>query len=281
MTGPIRIATVAAHFGRDLEFGLRRIEQFLDDARRAGASVAVFPDATLGGSHIGFDRTGAEDLPPALEPGDPYLPKIARLAGEMVVCIGYHEAADDGKRYSSAVCLTGDGVLGTHRKVHLPMGEPAAFSAGDRFAAFDTPVGRFGMMIDYDKVFPESARSLALDGARIVACLSAWAASRGRTSEVRDRQARLFDLYDCARAAENQVVLVSSNQTGSLQGVRFVGQAKIVDAGGIVRARTGSRPAIAVAELDIDGGIPGARYRARHLDERKPGSYLAGCRTTS
>lgn len=41
----------------------------------------------------------------------------------------------------------------------------------------DTPVGRLGLLIDYDKTFPEAARSLALDGAQILACLSAWPTS--------------------------------------------------------------------------------------------------------
>jgi predicted amidohydrolase len=47
--------------------------------------------------------------------------------------------------------VNGDGVLGTHRKVHLPAGEIAAYQAGNGFAAFDTPIGRLGMLIDYDK----------------------------------------------------------------------------------------------------------------------------------
>ena len=34
------------------------------------------------------------------------------------------------------------------------------------FAAFDTPVGRMGMLICYDKAFPEAARSLAVRGRR-------------------------------------------------------------------------------------------------------------------
>ena len=98
----------------------------------------------------------------------------------MVVCFGYAEAATaDGRdrRYNSAVCVTGDGVLGRHRKVHQPAGESLVYAAGDAFAAFDTPVGRMGMLIDYDKTFPEAARSLALDGATVLACLSAWPAS--------------------------------------------------------------------------------------------------------
>lgn len=275
MTSLLRIATVAAHFGPDLEFAMRRIGSFVEDARRAGASVLVFPDGTLGGAHLTLARTGRDALPPALGPDDAYLHRVAGIAAEMVVCVGYHEAADDGNWYSAAVCVTGDGVLGRHRKVHQPSGEPSIHAAGDRFAAFDTPVGRFGMVIDYDKVFPESVRTLALDGARMVACLSAWPAGGKRTTESRDRQARLFDLYDCARAAENQIVFVSANQTGSLHGARFVGQAKVVDPAGVIRARTGARPAFAVAELDLDAQPTGARHAPRHLDERRPASYAS------
>ena len=55
-----------------------------------------------------------------------------------------------------------------------------------------------------------------------------------RSDRIRnDRQAHLFDLYDCARAAENQVFVVSSNQTGVMGSLRFLGQAKVVGPGGV------------------------------------------------
>ena len=50
-------------------------------------------------------------------------------------------------------------MLGRHRKVHLPAGEAAAYHARVTGSPpFDTPVGRMGMLIDYDKTFPEAAR---------------------------------------------------------------------------------------------------------------------------
>jgi predicted amidohydrolase len=166
-------------------------------------------------------------------------------------------------------------VLGRHRKVHLPAGEAAAYRAGDRFAAFDTPLGRLGMMIDYDKTFPEAARALAIDGAQVLACLSAWPASITNRAPrlAQDRQSRLFDLYDCARAAENQVVMVSANQTGSMGGLRFLGQAKVVGPAGNVLARTWAKAGLAVAELDLAGEVAKARRVLRHLDERRPAAY--------
>jgi len=178
----IRVAGVAAAFGRDLAFDLARITGIVDHARRAGVALLVLPDAALGGYLADLHDPDPDALPPALAPDDPLLSKVAAAAADMVVCLGYCEAGPDGRRYNSAVCLTGDGPLGSHRKVHQPAGESAAYAPGDAFRAFDTPVGRLGMLIDYDKTFPESARTLALDGAEILACLSAWPTSIPGTS---------------------------------------------------------------------------------------------------
>jgi len=270
----IRLAAAAAHFGRDLEFGFGRIAKLIGDARACGAALLVLPDAALGGYLADLRHPDPDALPPALKPDDPLLGRVVVEAAEMVVCLGYCESNGDD-RYNAAVCVTGDGVLGRHRKVHLPAGETIAYRPGDGFTAFDTPVGRIGMLIDYDKTFPESARSLALDGAQIIACLSAWPASiTNRAPKIaQDRQSRLFDLYDCARAAENQVVLVSANQTGSMGGLRFLGQAKVVGPAGNILARTWGKAGLAVAELDVAAEIAAARRVLWHLDERRPDNY--------
>jgi predicted amidohydrolase len=274
--GVIRIGAVAAHFGRDLDFDLQRIATLIEHARTSGVSLLVLPDAALGGYLADLRHPDPEALPPALEVDGPELGKVAALAAEMVVCLGFCEAEGD-VRYNAAVCVTGDGVLGRHRKVHQPAGESAAYAPGERFDAFDTPVGRVGMLIDYDKTFPESARTLAVDGAEVLACLSAWPTSITNRAPrmAQDRQSRLFDLYDQARAAENQVVLASSNQTGAMGGMRFLGQAKVVGPGGDILARTWAKAGIAVAELDVQAEITTARRVLKHLDERKPEVYTA------
>ncbi|MGH3871932.1 MAG: carbon-nitrogen hydrolase family protein [Pseudonocardiaceae bacterium] len=273
----IRIGAVAAKFGRDLDFDLQRIATLIEHARQSSVALLVLPDAALGGYLTDLCRPDPNTLPPALALDDPHIRKVVALAAEMVVCLGFCEA-DGDRRYNTALCIHGDGVLGHHRKVHQPAGESIAYSAGERFAAFDTPVGRIGMLIDYDKTFPESARTLALDGAEILACLSAWPASLTNRAPrmAQDRQARLFDLYDQARAAENQVVLASANQTGVLGELRFLGQAKVVGPGGEILARTWSKAGIATAELDVAAEIAKARRVLRHLDERRPGAYRPG-----
>ena len=198
-------------------------------ARAQDADLLVLPHAVLGGYLDSLTPAADHDLPPTFTRDHPVFERLCQLAGGLVVCLGYAEQVG-AARYNSTVAVHGDGVLGRHRKVHLPPGEAVVYAAGDSFTAFDTPVGRLGMLVDYDQTFPEAARGLALDGAQVLVVLSAWPASvtRRAATLVNDRQARLFELYSCARAAENQVVVVASNLTGSSGSLQFLGQAKVV-----------------------------------------------------
>lgn len=275
------MGAVAAHFGRDLDRTLAKLPGMIAQARERSVDLLVLPDATLGGYLLDMHHPGPDDLPPSVELDGPEVARVAELAGDMTVCFGIAERAVDGGRelrYNTAVCVHGGAVIGTHRKVHLPLGESEAYLPGSDFTAFDTPVGRLGMLIDFDKTFPESARSLALDGAEVLACLSAWPASvTDRSDRIRnDRQAHLFDLYDCARAAENQVYLVSSNQTGVLGGLRFLGQAKIVDPAGEIIAKTWAKGGLALASADVGASVSRARRTMNHLRDRAEHAYHRG-----
>ncbi|MCK9875820.1 carbon-nitrogen hydrolase family protein [Frankia sp. Ag45/Mut15] len=283
----ITVAAVAAEFGRDLSAAFARIETLLEAARDRGASLVVLPEAALGGYLTALDSPApaasddlvdeASVLPPALDIDGPELRRLAALAGDLVVAVGLCES-DGAARYNTAVALHGGGVLGVHRKVHQPLGEGASYRAGDSFAAFDTPVGRLGMLICYDKAFPEAARALAVDGAQIVACLSAWPAARTFAAPdlTQDRWTRRFDLFDRARALENQVLWVSSNQAGTFGSLRFVASAKVVDAGGDILATTGTAPGVAYATVDLDDMLSAARASMFHLRDRRPDAYPAG-----
>jgi N-carbamoylputrescine amidase len=269
------VAAVSAPFGRDVERCLQRIELDVARARARGADLVVFPEAALGGYlYEPVDPTAQLEPPPALRRDGPEIERLIRAAGDTVVCVGYSEAGDEGV-YSSAVCVSGDGVLGHHRKVHLPPAERGHYLPGDRFAAFDTPVGRMGMLICYDKVFPESARELSLSGAVIVASLAAWPVCRVRPAArvSRDRQVLHFNLLDQTRAFENQVVWASANLCGSFGRLRFPGQAKVVDPEGRVLARTGTRSGMALATIDAAAATAVSRSQLSHLDDRRPAAY--------
>lgn len=278
----VTLAAAAASFGRDLEENYRTIEQLVAEAAARGADLLALPEAAIGGylSSLGGpeDASRPDSLPPAIRLDGPELDRVRSLAGDLVVVLGICEAAgpaDDPMRFNTVVALTRDRILGVHRKVHQPLGENMSYAAGEAFTAFDTPVGRLGLMICYDKAFPEGARTLALQGAQIIVCVSAWPAARtaGATDLAEDRWTRRFRLFDQARALENQVVWVASNQSGTFHSLRFVSSAAVIGPGGDVLADTGVQAGLAVATVDVEQALATARRAMFHLRDRRPDAY--------
>lgn len=275
---PLTIAAVAAPFDRDIEAAFDRIESLLADARAAGARLVVLPEAAIGGYVADLAVGGRVDPPPALDPVGPEIERLVKLAGDdLVVCAGFCEAAPEG-RYNAAVAVGGGDVLSLYRKVHQPLAEGTAYRAGAALDAFDTPVGRMGLLICWDKGFAEAARTLALDGAEIIACLSAWPASRTNRAATLDddRWTHRFDLFDRSRALDNQLVWVASNQTGSFGSLDFVGNAKVVGPGGDILATTGVDAGMAVATVDVAAELAAHRQGMCNLRDRRPDVYRLG-----
>jgi len=104
---------------------------------------------------------------------------------------------------------------------------------------------------------------------------SAWPGSRTHPAAdlAEDRWKRRFDLFDRARALENQIVWLSANQSGTFGDLRFVASAKVVDPGGEILADTGVAEGMAVAELDVGEALATARRSMGHLADRRPEAY--------
>jgi len=97
-----------------------------------------------------------------------FLKKIANLTNAVIV--GGFVEKDDNKIYNSAMLVSKTDVIGVYRKVHLYYKEKLWFSPGDKkLKVYEINNFKVGMMICFDWIFPETARSLALLGADIIA----------------------------------------------------------------------------------------------------------------
>ena len=155
--------------------------------------------------------------------------EVARETGTVVICPIFERSA--GKFYNAAAVIGPDKtILGKYRKSSIPLmdrarsSEPRGnekfyFEPGDLgFPAFDTPFGaRIGIMICYDRHFPEHARLLGLNGAEIVFVPTA---TTGMTKY-------LWDLELRAHAVANIYYVCGVNRVG-------------VDVGGSTRNHFGS-----------------------------------------
>lgn len=107
-----------------------------------------------------------------------YLANYQALAKELNICIVpgtiiEKEAGPDQsiRFYNTAYFISNTGdVLGNYRKKNIWHPErPTLTSSGqEKHVAFDTPIGRVGMLICWDLAFPEAFRELIAGGAEIV-----------------------------------------------------------------------------------------------------------------
>lgn len=271
----ITIAAAAAPFGRDLDACFATIESVIADARARGTDLLVLPEAALGG-YVESLNGDVDDPPPPFAADGPELQRVADLAGDMVVCVGFCEDGGEGRRHNVAACVSGGELLGLHRKVHMPLDEGRFTTPGEGpLVAYDTPIGRIGMLICYDKAFPEASRTLALDGAEVLCFLSAWPCSATNAAPVLtdDRQWRRSELWDRSRAAENSMVVASANQTGTFGSLRFLGGARITNPNGDVLDATGPEAGLAVATLDPAATLERARRALSPIRDLRPDVY--------
>lgn len=148
------------------------------------------------------------------------------------------------------------------------------FSAGEGFPVFDTPKARVGLLVCYDRRFPEGWRMLALQGAEVVfmvADVPAWAPSPSATAE------EMFYIELRTRALENLFFVAACNKAGVERlgdvETRFFGRSCVVNPlGGLSAEAPPDEPMILRAALDLSQIVEG-RSTLPYFEERRPELY--------
>jgi predicted amidohydrolase len=276
MSATVRVGAACAGFTHDKDANLGVLEDYIRTASSDAVQLLVFPECAVQGYPMKLTQDGYDDHYQQLRDAEPVpgpaLERLASLAKEqgVEVVVGLTERPDEpgssGKVYNSVAFLSDGRVTGRYRKVHTGNVEKTLWSRGEDWTVCDSVAGRLGFLICYDLVFPEAARCLALAGAELLVMSTAW--TKGPIEEG-------YDLFTRARALENQVFLLASNQTGGPDGV-FSGHSRIVSPRGELLAESAGE-GIAVADLDVEEGMLDARARGWlgqvFLSDRAPTAY--------
>jgi predicted amidohydrolase len=202
---------------RDVAHNIATLHRLLDGV---SADLLVLPEL----ANSGYLYAAPADLAPYAEPGDgsgPFLSALIGLAGRTrgAIVAGFAESAPEGL-YNAAAAVDASGVLQVYRKTHLFAGEKDLFLPGDTgFGVFTHCGVRIGMMVCFDWFFPESARTLALRGAQIIAHPANLVLPYCQTAMV-------------TRCLENRVFAVTTNRYGTEtlpdQSLTFTGASQVM-----------------------------------------------------
>lgn len=253
-SGPRDTVRVALMHGIPEKWDLERnFEVFLSELEAANAKRAdlfITPECWLDG-YAAPDRGSSPErlrtVAQSLE-SSPYLERVAREAREreMWICFGF-VSVEDGNIYNAAGLWDSSGRrVGVYHKTHLQTHD-VQFSRGENLPVWPSPWGPLGMMICADRRWPETARVLRLQGARLI-----LNPTYGFYSDLNEAMMR-------TRSYENECFIAFAHPRLSL----------VTDPRGSIAAKCLSdKPGILIAEMDL-----GKATTDKHLDDRRPDLY--------
>jgi len=248
----------------DIPANVRKLAEFAERAKAAGASWVVFPEMADTGYVMSAIRASAT---PWTEGAVPELRKLAKALSIGIIC-GVSERTDDCIFNSQVVVDATGEIVGKYRKTHLfapePVAEHKCFGAGSETSTVPVADLRFGLSICYDLRFPEVYRALALDGgANVLIISSAWPFPR----------LEHLRTLTVARAIENQCYVILANRVGRDNGATFCGSSAIIDPYGVlIAAGSADREELIVADVSA-GAVQSVRERMPVFAHRRPEIY--------
>ena len=226
------------------EFGApkRNLEKVEDSLAGVDADIIVLPELAFTG-YLFEDREELYELAENVSES-PTVHGLSKLCknNTFFLVVGFAERFK-GRLFNSALVIGPSGLLYRYRKLHLFDTEKEYFDPGDTpLKTIEIRGTKVGVMICFDWVFPEVARSLALQGADLLCHPSNLVLAYCQKTML-------------IRSLENSVYSVTANRTGRDIRPRgellFTGQSQIVGPKGEVIASSNSNEEIVVLS-DID-----------------------------
>ena len=211
------------------------VEAAIEKGIADGAQLIVFPELGLTGYFL-------KDLVPevALRLDAPQIERLKVLSRRISIAIGLVEVSADYRFFNSALYLEDGEIRHVHRKVYLPtyglFDEQRYMARGERFRAFDTRFGRFGMLICEDMWHLSAPYILAMDNATTLICLSS-SPGRGVSGTEELGSSTAWQRLTSTTAMFLNCRVFYCNRVGYEDGINFWGGSEVIAPSGEVSLR--------------------------------------------
>lgn len=261
----IRIACAQMQIHHTMKENYEKTLLYIKKAHEAGAQLICFPEGQLTRYIAQYKGLSTADI--AIPPDHPYIQGFRKACNDMHI-IGVFSLAllKKDKIYSTMIVIDETGtILATAAKNHIVQAlhfyEQDYFTPGnDGFLVIPTTAGKLGLIVCFDRHYPESFRTLALKGADLVITAVA-----NETTEPQD----VFQWEIRIPAFQNSYYAVMINRTGREDSMDFCGQSLVAGPDGAITALAGSGEELLIADLDYQTSHR-LRREKQYLSLRRP-----------
>ena len=155
----------------------------------------------------------------------------------------------NGKRYDTSLWINQKGEIVDYAKmVHIAQAkqfyeQDYYTPSDDGFKVFDTPHGKVGIVICYDRHLPESIRTCTLMGAQLIII---------PTANTKSEPMELFEWEIRVQAMQNQVFIAMCNRVGTEGEMSFSGESLVAAPDGSLICKADDKEQILNCEIDLN-----------------------------
>jgi predicted amidohydrolase len=259
----------------DPQANLNKMRHFTRLAAGLGAAIVIFPECSVTGYFIG-DKLAEQ----AEAPDGASAKTLADIAKESRIHLAVGMFTTQGNSIcNSQLLFSPEGrQLAVYNKAHLFSKEREFVKAGDKPVVVDTALGKIGMTICYDLIFPDYIRKLVSLGADFIINSTNWINDPWQRDIWGWEGARVQGLVS-TRALENVTVLAMANRVGhevAAPGIAFdsFGHSTVAGHSGKIAASIPEGEGIAIARIDeSEADLERWRSIATYRGDRRPDLY--------
>ena len=248
----MKIAILQTKVFAEKEKNIRQLEEILASGRTEEADLVALPEMfacpyETGNFPLYAEAEGGPSWQALLSAGS--MPEAVKAKSEKA-----ESPSEKDRVYNTAYVFDREGKqIGKHRKAHLfdinveggqCFKESDTLSPGERIGCFDTEFGKIGLCICYDFRFPETARLMALDGAKVILVPAAFNMTTGPAH---------WELMFRQRAVESQCYVIGTAPARDPDSSYISwGHSIAVDPWGTILTQMDEKEGIRIIEIDLD-----------------------------
>lgn len=177
---------------------------------------------------------------------------------------------EEGKAYDASILIgrTGE-IIGIQKMVHVAQAEKFYeqdyYTPSDTgFQVFKTDIGTIGIVVCFDRHYPESIRTEVLKGADLILI---------PTVNTEAEPMKMFEMELCVQAFQNSTWVAMCNRVGSEGEMNFAGESLVINANGETIRKADDTEQILYVEISLEEAR-NIRMSKPYIDLRRTEWYL-------
>jgi predicted amidohydrolase len=251
-----------------LERNLDKCIAAIEKSAEQGADLILFPEVHLTDFFPQYSGQNVEAY--GIEMDSDIVASIKEAcARNHIAAVPNIYLKENGKFYDASIFIDKTGkVIGIQKMVHVAQAEKFYeqdyYEPSDTgFQVFDTEMGKIGIVVCFDRHYPESIRTESLMGADLILI---------PTVNAKSEPMEMFEWEIRVQSFQNSVAIAMCNRVGTEGDMVFAGESILADADGNVIVKADDNERLILEEIDLQT-VEKVRSEKPYTTLRRPDMY--------